>query len=89
MFNKRKLKFKTNNSYKKIFRFEDSSRRNLAAVKDELHKTLIELSSPKLEKNEDTTFGSLARDFIKVGMSNYRIADKGEKMEYKDSTKRK
>ena len=89
MFNKRKLKFETNNSYKKIFRFEDSNHRNLAAAKDELHNTLKELSAPKLEKNEDITFGSLARDFIKVGMSDYRVADKGEKMEYKDSTKRK
>jgi hypothetical protein len=31
MFNKKKLKTEKNNSYKKIFRFEDSTHRNLAA----------------------------------------------------------
>jgi hypothetical protein len=35
MFNKRKLKFETNNSYKKIFRFEDSNHKNLVAAKCE------------------------------------------------------
>ena len=42
MFNKKKLKTEKNNSYKKIFRFEDSTRRNLAAAKDELSDVLKE-----------------------------------------------
>jgi hypothetical protein len=40
MCNKKKLKYEQNNSYKKIFRFEDSTHRNLAAAKDELPQIL-------------------------------------------------
>tara|TARA_B100001057_G_C22431226_1_gene787516 strand:+ start:123 stop:527 length:405 start_codon:yes stop_codon:yes gene_type:complete len=65
MFNKKKLKTEKNNSYKKIFRFEDSTRRNLAAAKDELPDILKEFSAPKSEQNEDITFGALSKDFLK------------------------
>ena len=58
MFNKRKLKFETNNSYKKIFRFEDSNHRNLAAAKDELHNTLKELSEEDIHSQMQSMFRS-------------------------------
>src|SRR6056300_933579 len=31
----------------------------------------------------------MARDFLKNGLNNYRLADRGEKFEYKEATKRK
>ena len=89
MFNKKKLKTEYNNSYKKIFRFEDTTHRNLAAAKDELPNVLKELSAPKREANQDITFGSLTKDFLKNGMNDYRLSDKGEKLEYKEATKTK
>ena len=89
MFNKKKLKTESNNNYKKIFRFEDSTHRNLAAAKDELPNVLKELSAPKQEANEDITFGSLTKDFLKNGMNDYRLSDRGEKLEYKEATKNK
>ena len=88
MWNKEKLKYEKNNAYKKIFRFEDSTHKNLATAKDELPEVLKALSSPKIEQNEDTTFGALAKDFIKHGMNDYRLADiGGDKYEYAASTK--
>ena len=89
MFNKKKMKTESNNSYKKIFRFEDSTHRNLAAAKDELPNVLKELSAPKQEANEDISFGSLSKDFLKNGMNDYRLSDRGEKLEYKEATKKK
>ena len=73
MFNKKKMKTESNNSYKKIFRFEDSTHRNLAAAKDELPNVLKELSASKQEANEDISFGSLSKDFLKNGMNDFRL----------------
>ena len=53
MFNKKKLKTESNNSYKKIFRFEDSTHRNLAAAKDELPNVLKELSAMSKAMTEE------------------------------------
>jgi hypothetical protein len=49
MFNKKKLKTESNNSYKKIFRFEDSTHRNLAAanrVEKKLSKSKLLVKGP-------------------------------------------
>jgi hypothetical protein len=61
----------------------------LAAAKDELPDVLKKLSAPKQEVNEDITFGSLTKDFLKNGMNDYRLSDRGEKLEYKEATKSK
>ena len=53
MFNKNKLKIEKNNVYKKIFRYEETVHRNLAAAKDALPSILKELSAPKLESKQD------------------------------------
>ena len=89
MFNKNKLKIEKNTVYKKIFRYEETIHRNLAATKDALPGILKELSAPKLENKQDHSFGSMAKDFLKNGLNNYRLADRGEKFEYKEATKRK
>jgi hypothetical protein len=86
MFNKKKLKIESNNNYKKIFRFEDSTHRNLAAAKDELPNVLKELSALKQDANEDNTFGSLSKDFLKNEMNDYRLLDREKKLEYKEAT---
>jgi len=65
MFNKNKLKIEKNNVYKKIFRYEETVHRNLAAAKDTLPSILKELSAPKLESKQDHSFGSMAKDFLK------------------------
>jgi len=89
MFNRKKLKVEKNNVYKKIFKYEDNIQRNLAAAKDALPEVLKELSAPKIENNQDINFGALAKDFLKNGINGYRLADRGEKFEYKNSTKTK
>ena len=80
MFNKEKLILERNNIYKKIFRFEDTTHRNLAAAKDELPEVLRKMSVPRVESNEDITFKSLAKDILKNGTNVYRLADRGEKI---------
>lgn len=80
MFNKEKLILERNNIYKKIFRFEDTTHRNLATAKDELPEVLRKMSVPRVESNEDITFKSLAKDILKNGTNVYRLADRGEKI---------
>ena len=85
MFNRKKNKTETNAIYKKIFRMEDHPNKTYMAAKLELPKVLKEMGKPKAAKDEKT-FGSIAKDFYKNGFSGYRLADKSEKHEYKQSS---
>jgi len=85
MYNKKKNRTEKNAVYKKIFRMEDHPNKNLKAAKLELPKVLAQMVKPKAAKDEKT-FGSLAKDFRDKGFSGYRLADKSEKHEYKQSS---
>ena len=85
MYNKKKNRTEKNAVYKKIFRMEDHPNKNLKAAKLELPKVLAQMVKPKAAK-DDKTFGSLAKDFRDKGFSGYRLADKSEKHEYKQSS---
>ena len=79
MFNKKKLKLERNNIYRKIFKYEDNPKRNLAAAKDALPDISKDMSAPKLKEKQNSSFGSLARDFLKNGLNGYRLSGRGEK----------
>jgi len=67
---------------------EDNPNRNYNAAKLELPIVLKAMEKPK-HKTDEKLFGSLAKDFMKSGFSGYRLADKSEKHEYKETTIRK
>jgi integrase len=88
MFNKKKNRMEKNAVFRKIFRMEDNPNRNYNAAKLELPIVLKAMEKPK-HKTDEKLFGSLAKDFMKSGFSGYRLADKSEKHEYKETTIRK
>ena len=88
MFNKKKNGMEKNAVFRKIFRMEDNPNRNYNAAKLELPIVLKAMEKPK-HKTDEKLFGSLAKDFMKSGFSGYRLADKSEKHEYKETTIRK
>ncbi|MDB3974877.1 hypothetical protein N9430_01560 [Candidatus Pelagibacter sp.] len=56
---------------------KDHPQRDYAAAKLEL---------PKEKRHKDTkTFGTLAKDFLKTGLSSFGLMDKSEKYEYKQT----
>lgn len=89
MFNRQKLVFENNNSYKKIFRFEDTPHRDLVAAKNALPNILKELSEPKTGFKDGLTFETLVKDFLKNGTNDYRLIESGGKLDYKKSTIKK
>ena len=88
MFNKKKNRMEKNAVFRKIFRMEDNPNRNYNAAKLELPIVLKAMEKPK-HRTDEKLFGSLAKDFMKSGFSGYRLADKSEKHEYKETTIRK
>ena len=88
MFNKKKNRMERNAVFKKIFRMEDNPNKNYLAAKAELPNVLKAMEKPK-HKTDEKLFGSLAKDFMKSGFSGYRLADKSEKHEYKETTIKK
>ena len=50
MFNKNKMKTESNNSYKKIFRFEDSTHRNLEEFEAMSKAMTEEIFGPEMKK---------------------------------------
>ena len=74
--------------FRKIFRMEDNPNKNYHAAKAELPNVLKAMEKPK-HKTDEKLFGSLAKDFMKSGFSGYRLADKSEKHEYKETTIKK
>ena len=88
MFNKKKNRMEKNAVFRKIFRMEDNPNRNYNAAKLELPIVLKAMEKPK-HKTDEKLFGSLAKDFMKSGFSGYRLADKSEKHEYKETTIKK
>lgn len=88
MFNKKKNRMEKNAVFRKIFRMEDSPNRNYNAAKLELPIVLKAMEKPK-HRTDEKLFGSLAKDFMKSGFSGYRLADKSEKHEYKETTIKK
>jgi len=89
MFNREKLVFENNNSYKKIFSFEDTPHRDLVAAKNALPNILKELSEPKTGFKDGLTFETLVKDFLKNGTNDYRLIESGGKLDYKKSTIKK
>tara|TARA_R110000787_G_scaffold34982_1_gene90217 strand:+ start:742 stop:2193 length:1452 start_codon:yes stop_codon:yes gene_type:complete len=85
MFNKEKVKMELNSTSKKMMRFD----LNYEAAKEMLPQILKDMAAPKEETKDDSLFGNLAKDFLKNGINGYRLSDKSEKHEYKDSTKTK
>jgi len=88
MFNKKKNRMEKNAVFRKIFRMEDNPNRNYNAAKLELPIVLKAMEKPK-HRTDEKLFGSLAKDFMKSGFSGYRLADKSEKHEYKETTIKK
>ena len=84
-YNKKKNRTEKNAVYKKIFRMEDHPQRNYAAAKLELPNILSRMALPK-EKKDEKTFGALAKEFIKSGFGGFRLMDKSDKHEYKQTT---
>ena len=85
MYNKKKNRTEKNAVYKKIFRMEDHPQRDYAAAKLQLPDILTDMSKPK-EKKDEKTFGALAKEFIKSGFGGFRLMDKSDKHEYKQTT---
>jgi len=85
MYNRKKNRTEKNAVYKKIFRMEDHPQRNYAAAKIELPNILSLMAQPK-EKKDEKTFGALAKQFISSGFSGFRLMDKADKHEYKQTT---
>jgi integrase len=88
MYNKKKNRTEKNAVYKKIFRMEDHPQRDYAAAKLELPNVLSLMGLPK-EKKDEKTFGALAKEFLKSGMDGFRLMDKSEKHEYKQTSIKK
>jgi len=86
MFNKKKTRMENNSLSKKMFRFDNT---NYDEAKESLADILKDMAAPKQETKEDSLFGSLAKDFLKNGITGYRLSDKSEKHEYKEATKKK
>jgi len=85
MYNKNKNRTEKNAVYKKIFRMEDHPQRDYAAAKLQLPDILTDMSKPK-EKKDEKTFGDLAKNFLKSGFGGFRLMDKSDKHEYKQTT---
>ncbi len=85
MYNKKKNRTEKNAVYKKIFRMEDHPQRDYAAAKLQLPDILTDMSKPK-EKKDEKTFGALAKNFLKSGFGGFRLMDKSDKHEYKQTT---
>jgi len=88
MYNKIKNRTEKNAVYKKIFRMEDHPQRDYAAAKLELPNVLSLMGLPK-DKKDEKTFGALAKEFLKTGLSSFRLMDKSEKHEYKQTSIKK
>ncbi|MDB4193268.1 hypothetical protein N9599_03715 [Candidatus Pelagibacter sp.] len=64
---------------------EDHPQRDYVAAKLELPNVLSLMRLPK-EKKDTKTFGDLTKNFLKSGFSGFRLMDKSDKHEYKQTT---
>jgi|TARA_Y100000294_G_C8565423_1_gene340641 integrase len=87
MWNKKKQRSEKNAIYKKLFLYNpDSTDQGLKAARSKVAAKIKEILQPRLNVKNQKTFGELAKSFMESGMDNYRLADKTEKHEYKQST---
>jgi len=87
MWNKKKQRNEKNAIYKKMFLYNpDATDQGLKAARSKVADKIKQILAPRSFTKKQKLFGELAKSFMETGMSNYRLADKTEKHEYKQST---
>ena len=87
MWNKKKQRNEKNAVYPKLLLYNpDAKDQGLKAARSKVAAKIKESLEPRSNVKNQKTFGELAKNFIESGMDNYRLADKTEKHEYKQST---
>jgi len=87
MWNKKKQRNEKNAVYPKLLLYNpDAKDQGLKAARSKVAAKIKESLEPRSNVKNQKTFGELAKNFMESGMDNYRLADKTEKHEYKQST---